>query len=530
MLAALRLRTARNEICGWRASGHRATPAFAFCDYIRLDFKSTLLGAHSMSMRVASVVFALCTLRSAALLTSPAQTTLTLRDAIVSKPILCSRGTDISRTSVVLMSSSPRKVLSRIKSRLLRRREKEEADQEAEDKRPSNDHNLRIAFNSSSETLSASCVPAKPVAQIQQSVSSLDPQSDTLSGVITPTASLQSLDAIENEGDEVTQIKTDYVPLTLKSMQDSQDALKALGLLASYLALGVLYYWQTTDWSLLQSVYFVIVTVTSIGYGDLTPSGDFSRLFTSAYILFGVAIIGNTLGVVAASMLSVDYTPAARILRWLSGQGDALYESEDVNKERDDSLEVNQLLGGSDIQGTLVSTLTTVVGCIVLGTLAFLVLEPGTTLIDALYYSVVTVTTVGYGDYTPSSEAGQLFLCAYALFGTVLLARSLGAIAALPIERNRQYQQQLVLTQYGDELDAEELVDLQTQLVNLELCDPEKGYCSRSDFALAMLVRQDKVSEVELKQLLKTFGELDIDGSGELDAEDVTAWVARASQ
>ena len=79
----------------------------------------------------------------------------------------------------------------------------------------------------------------------------------------------------------------------------------------------------------------------------------------------------------------------------------------------------------------------------------------------------------------------------------------------------------------GGELDAEELDDLLEQLVDLGLCNVDRGYCTTSDFALAMLVRQDKCSEADIKQALVTFKKLDIDGSGELDEEDVKAWLER---
>ena len=39
------------------------------------------------------------------------------------------------------------------------------------------------------------------------------------------------------------------------------------------------------------------------------------------------------------------------------------------------------------------------------------------------------------------------------------------------------------------------------------------------------LVRQDKCSADDVKEALVTFGELDIDGSGELDQNDVQAWI-----
>ena len=64
---------------------------------------------------------------------------------------------------------------------------------------------------------------------------------------------------------------------------------------------------------------------------------------------------------------------------------------------------------------------------------------------DALWWAFVTITTVGYGDYTPRDDVARAFTSLYALFGTVLLARALGAIADIPLARRRALQQQLVL-------------------------------------------------------------------------------------
>ena len=37
--------------------------------------------------------------------------------------------------------------------------------------------------------------------------------------------------------------------------------------------------------------------------------------------------------------------------------------------------------------------------------------------VDAYYYSVITLTTVGYGDITPHTDAGKIFTTFYVLFG-----------------------------------------------------------------------------------------------------------------
>ena len=47
---------------------------------------------------------------------------------------------------------------------------------------------------------------------------------------------------------------------------------------------------------------------------------------------------------------------------------------------------------------------------IVTGTLGFRFTE-GLSLVDAFYFSIVTIATVGYGDIHPSTEAGNFLQC-----------------------------------------------------------------------------------------------------------------------
>lgn len=42
--------------------------------------------------------------------------------------------------------------------------------------------------------------------------------------------------------------------------------------------------------------------------------------------------------------------------------------------------------------------------------------------IDSFYFSVITLTTIGYGDIVPKTDAGKLFTSFYALIGISLLA------------------------------------------------------------------------------------------------------------
>lgn len=61
------------------------------------------------------------------------------------------------------------------------------------------------------------------------------------------------------------------------------------------------------------------------------------------------------------------------------------------------------------------------IGTIAFGTAAYMRLE-GWSAIDALYFSVVALATVGFGDLVPTTDAGKLFTVAYILFGIGILA------------------------------------------------------------------------------------------------------------
>lgn len=64
-----------------------------------------------------------------------------------------------------------------------------------------------------------------------------------------------------------------------------------LVILASVFAGASAFYRFVEDWSWLDSLYFVVVTLTTVGYGDLTPATDLGKAATIVLILTGVGYI-----------------------------------------------------------------------------------------------------------------------------------------------------------------------------------------------------------------------------------------------
>lgn len=57
------------------------------------------------------------------------------------------------------------------------------------------------------------------------------------------------------------------------------------------LMVGTLTYHYLEGWSVVDSLYFSVVTLTTIGYGDFTPQTDAGKIFTIIYIVVGIGMI-----------------------------------------------------------------------------------------------------------------------------------------------------------------------------------------------------------------------------------------------
>lgn len=61
--------------------------------------------------------------------------------------------------------------------------------------------------------------------------------------------------------------------------------------------------------------------------------------------------------------------------------------------------------------------------------------------LDAFYMATITLTTVGYGDMTPKTDAGKLFVMVYAVVGLGIFAAVIDALAQRRAARIRQIRE-----------------------------------------------------------------------------------------
>lgn len=72
----------------------------------------------------------------------------------------------------------------------------------------------------------------------------------------------------------------------------------------SLIVLGTIAFHLLENWTFIESFYFSVATLTTVGYGDLHPTYDLSRLFTAVYALFGVATTLGAFTVIATDRIN----------------------------------------------------------------------------------------------------------------------------------------------------------------------------------------------------------------------------------
>jgi voltage-gated potassium channel Kch len=60
---------------------------------------------------------------------------------------------------------------------------------------------------------------------------------------------------------------------------------------ATMVGVGTIAYHFLEGWSFVDSLYFSVVTLATVGFGDLTPTTVPAKLFTVGYIVVGIGIV-----------------------------------------------------------------------------------------------------------------------------------------------------------------------------------------------------------------------------------------------
>ncbi|KAM4621360.1 potassium channel subfamily K member 2 [Polymixia lowei] len=146
----------------------------------------------------------------------------------------------------------------------------------------------------------------------------------------------------------------------------------------------------TSRWDLASAFFFCGTIITTIGFGNVSPRTWFGQLFCVCYALVGIPMFGILLAGVGDHMGTVLRRAVAKI----------------------ETLFLKRKVSPTTVR-VISAVLSILIGCLIflaVPTVVFQEVEEWSFL-EALYFVVITLTTVGFGDYVPGGgrEGALLF-------------------------------------------------------------------------------------------------------------------------
>ncbi|KAJ6845657.1 two pore potassium channel a isoform X1 [Iris pallida] len=281
----------------------------------------------------------------------------------------------------------------------------------------------------------------------------------------------------------------------------SRISFKQMGVcLAVYLGIGAICFYlvrhqiqgKRTN-GVLDALYFVIVTMTTVGYGDLVPASSASKLLACAFVFSGMAIIALLLSRAADYLVEKQEVLLVKALHLHHKAGEAQMLREiEANRAR-----------YKFCANAIVLVVLIAVGVLFLSKVEKL------SLVDAFYCVCSTITTLGYGDKSFSTEGGRIFAVFWILTSTICLAQFFLYLAEMYTERRRQMLAKWVLTR-------------KTSYTDLEAADMDgDGVVSAAEFVIYKLKEMGKISQEDVAVVMEEFESLDVDQSGTLSVADL---------
>ena len=186
--------------------------------------------------------------------------------------------------------------------------------------------------------------------------------------------------------------------------------------------------------------------------------------------------------------------------------------------------EQEEFLDGELKKGVLIN-LALLGGLVVAGTLFFAALNyeeaieqeayfeaagwPKYYILDPVRFTIMTMTTVGYGDMYPQTPGGKVFGSFYLIVGVSFLTRIVGSVFEIIATKREQEQKKRTMTRA-----------LLSSNAMQEFDEDGSGDIDKYEFLKTMLIIRGEVGEGTIRRIMRRFEELDEDGSGEIDFAD----------
>ncbi|KAL4398261.1 hypothetical protein HN51_002869 [Arachis hypogaea] len=267
--------------------------------------------------------------------------------------------------------------------------------------------------------------------------------------------------------------------------------------LTMYLGGGTLCFYMTSNQiegtktnPFLDALYLCVVTMTTVGYGDLVPKSTVAKLLACFYVFTGMALVGLILNKAA------DYIVEKQEMLVVKA----------MHKELDKEFQSNN--NSNKAKHKFLVAICTFLVLITVG-MIFLSWVEDLDFVDALYCVCSTVTTLGYGDKSFSTGIGRAFAVFWILSSTICLAQCFAYLAEMHTDERQRSLAKMILSRKISRPDLE-AADL----------DGDKSV-SAAEFVVYKLKEMGKINDEDVSDVLEWFRKLDVDKSGTLTEADI---------
>jgi len=176
---------------------------------------------------------------------------------------------------------------------------------------------------------------------------------------------------------------------------------------------------QMEPWSSKESMFFIITTLTTIGFGNRAPKNDHSRFFIIVYSIGGMAILAYTISVISEVLkenVMVSFQTQLTMFREkryeriicsnddkINANGDAVLNLNDFDEEEEERkivLNDQKQMTKKQFTFAIILMISSWLG----GALTFYYTE-GWTFIEAFYFCFISFSTIGFGDLVPTTSS-----------------------------------------------------------------------------------------------------------------------------
>lgn len=201
--------------------------------------------------------------------------------------------------------------------------------------------------------------------------------------------------------------------------------------------------------TIVEAVYVLSQMITTVGYGDITPALPRGQVVVGFYVLCCILLIADMVSQVSSIVVGrlerYSHTIAdvatrklpERFAKRLRHENSlAVQEGEEATEESQKAAAPMQFTKVPDIPVMPVLSSGLSVAVFVIMGVLFWHYYPGEgkSWLEAIYMSIITLSTVGFGAFTATTEAGKVFGAFWMLFGVTALVSLVGAFTELMLK------------------------------------------------------------------------------------------------